>query len=114
MYSSDVGELNFNNEVFVYDNFPMISLNIRSIVNRDNFTKFESFLENLEVKPLVIALNETWITSRSTGPYQSLKGYQFVQNHRTGTVGGGVAFYISDEIHFNRIDSLSIMKEKNI
>ena len=112
MYSSDVGELNFNNEVFVYDNFPMISLNIRSIVNRDNFTKFESFLENLEVKPLVIALNETWITSRSTGPYQSLKGYQFVQNHRTGTVGGGVAFYISDEIHFNRIDSLSIMKEK--
>ena len=112
IYSSDIRDLNFNDEVVVHGSFPMISLNIRSIVNRDNFTKFEAFVDNLATKPLVIALNETWVSSKSAGPYQSLEGYQFVQNHRKNTVGGGVAFYVSDKIHFNKIEALSIMNEK--
>ena len=44
----------------VSKNFPVLSLNIRSIVKRDNFTKFEAFLESSTVKPKVIAISETW------------------------------------------------------
>ena len=58
-YSSDVNALNFCEEVHKFDSLPVVSINIRSLVNRDNFTKFEGFLDTLSVKPLVIALNET-------------------------------------------------------
>ena len=112
-YSSDLDSFNFQNEVHDYVGFPIISLNIRSLVNKNNFAKFEGFLETLSVKPLVIALNETWMSKNNNlGPHQSLKGYQFVHNSRKHAVGGGVAFFVSNEIHFKTIESLSIMKEK--
>ena len=111
-YSSNLEELNFQDEIHDYNSFPIISVNIRSLVNRNNFTKFEGFLDTLSVKPLIIALNETWISDKSMGPHQSLPGYQFVHKSRKSSVGGGVAFYIEEKIHFNMIEELSIMKEK--
>ena len=105
--------LNFNDESKSHQNFPIISLNVRSIVNKKNFTKFQAFLSSLPIKPMIIALNETWITDSSNGPYKKLRGYhKFVQSNRKHCVGGGVGFYITDHLHFNKIEELSIMEEK--
>ena len=59
LYSKDIGQLNFDDEPESFESFPIVSLNVRSIVNKDNFTKFQSFLQNLSVRPMVIVLNET-------------------------------------------------------
>ena len=106
--TSDIEVLSFSGD----SDFPIISLNIRSIVNSNNFAKFEAFLDSLPVKPLVIGLNETWITDLSQGPYSCVPGYNFIHNNRSKHPGGGVAFYIADHLHFNQIDSLCVMKEK--
>ena len=111
-HSKDISKLDFKDDSESYENFPIVSMNIRSIVNKDNFTKFQCFLENLSVRPMVIALNETWVNDLSKGPYSKLKGYKFVQNHRHTNLGGGVAFYIADHLHSTKIDSLCFMKEK--
>ena len=111
-YSTDLKNLKFADECEPYGNFPIVSLNVRSIVNRENFSKFQAFLQNLPVKPMIIALNETWITDSSKGPYSKINGYKFIQNHREKHAGGGVAFYIANHLHFKRIESISLMKEK--
>ena len=112
-YSKDAVKMSFIEESEFLEDFPILSINVRSIVNRDHFTQFEALLENLSVKPMIIALSETWITDLSQGPYSNIPGYQFIQNNRKNVNGGGgVCFYIADHLHFTKIDSLTIMKEK--
>ena len=114
MYTHAIKDLNFENEGKSYESFPIISVNIRSIVNSRNFAKFESLLESLSVKPMIIAISESWVTNSSKGAFTKIPGYhKFVQNNRSSTVGGGVGFYISEHLHFSIIDSLSIMEEKS-
>ena len=92
--------------------FSALSLNIRSIVKTENFNKLEAFLANMEFKPHIIFITETWIKQSSTGPYKNLEGYQFASNCRKDCNGGGVAFYVKNDISFNVCDDLTIMKEK--
>ena len=82
IYSKDVGKVDFVEEVGSFNSFPILSMNVRSIVNRKNFTNFEAFLSDLPVKPMIIALCETWITESSMGPYTRIKGYKFVRSNR--------------------------------
>ena len=53
----------------------------------------------MPIRPMIIAINETWITDSSKGPYSKIKGYKFVQNNRHKNAGGGVAFYIANLIN---------------
>ena len=76
--------------------FTVLFLNIRSIVNSLNFSKLEAILSNMNCKPDVISLTETWIQPSSSGPYKNLNGYNFVSNCRNSCKGGGVAFYFCD------------------
>jgi len=77
-----------------------------------NFNKLEAFLENLEVKPDIISISETWIKPSFAGPFNNLKGYHFVSNCRQNHTGGGVAFYVKHCIPFNVCTDLTIMNEK--
>ena len=110
--SSNIETVNFSDMGESIESFPIVSLNIRSIVNRTNFSKFEAFLASLSIKPMIIAVNETWIKTKSKGPYSKIEGYNFVQNCRKKKTGGGVAFYVAEHLHFTKIESLSIMEEK--
>ena len=40
--SREIESLNFKDESELYEDFPILSINVRSIVNRDHFTKFEA------------------------------------------------------------------------
>ena len=68
--------MNFDDEAESFKSFPIISLNIRSVVNKTNFTKFQAFLQNLSVKPMIIAISETWVTDSSKGPFKKNQGLQ--------------------------------------
>ena len=111
-YSHDISEMIVSDGLNSYKDFPIISLNIRSIVNYEHFMKFEALLASLPIKPKVIGLTETWIKDSSQGPHDKIRGYTFIKNNRKNSPGGGVGFYVSDELHFTKIEDISIMKEK--
>ena len=72
---------------------------MRSIVNLLNFRKLEAFIHNLELKPDIIAVMETWIQSNAPGSYYNLNCYMFVSNGRMSH-RGGVNVYIKIYIIF--------------
>ena len=113
MYSDDVHELTYN--IFKGHpniDFPILSLNIRSIKSSKMFTKFEGFLSSLSTRPMLIALSETWISDTTKGPFRKIKGYQFIDNNRKLTVGGGVAFYVCNSLTCEKLDKFTKMEEK--
>ena len=82
-------------------NFTAISIKTRSLNNYKNFAKLESLLSALTFKPS-IAVTETWLKPDQLGP------------HRSKYRGGGVAFYIRDDIESTHRIDLDMMNEKNI
>ena len=96
----------------ICNSFLIICVNIRSLSNPLNFSKLESFVHNLNPKPDIIAVTETWIQNNSSGPYCYLENYNFISNSRKVAKGGGVGLYIKNCHKFNLIDELTIMNEK--
>ena len=96
----------------ICNSFLIICVNIRSLSNPLNFCKLESFVYNLNPKPDIIAVTETWIQNNSPGPYCYLENYNFISNSRKIAKGGGVGLYIKNCYKFNLIDKLTIMNEK--
>ena len=62
--------------------FFIISLNIRSLSNSLNFSILEAFVHNLNPKPDIIAITETWIHNNLPGPYCNISDYVFISNSR--------------------------------
>ena len=68
----------------------------------------QSLNNNVNIK--VIALQEIW-----SMPYPELvtiPNFQFVYKSRTSARGGGVAFYVKNDIHFKILDNFSYFIEK--
>ena len=80
----------------INDNFSIMHLNIRSLNrNSDN-------LKLLLDKPhqssfSVIGLTKTWL-KKSSAIHYSLPGYNLIENSRNNRTGGGVAFYIKENL----------------
>jgi len=120
-------DFEFNNEAYVLSNdidsycsdidvsaanyFNLLGLNVRSLKNTINFSKLESLMFSLSLKPSIIGVSETWITPTSSGAYNNLENYSFISNHRLTRSGGGVGFYILKSINFSVNSELSIMNE---
>ena len=64
------------------DDFFAMCINARSINNEDHFLKLQSIIDNLSVKPAIIAIDETWRKSNDDGPHCNLDGYFFISNCR--------------------------------
>ena len=93
-------------------NFTAIRVNIRSLNNYKTFAKLESLLSALTFKPSIIAVTETWLKPDQLGPHTNLSSYTFLSNPRSKYSGGGVAFYIRDEIEYTHRIDLNIINEK--
>ena len=85
---------------------------MRSLINPNNFTKFECLISALDFSPHIIAVNETWEKPNSTGQYKNLKNYIYLSNPRKNNKGGGVALYIKKNLIFDIRSDLNIMDEK--
>ena len=108
--SCDIKSIFFNNSF--KNTFTVLALNIRSIANALNFSKLKALMANLQCKPDVISVCETWIKPLHSGPYCNLNGYKFVSNCRKISRGGGVAFFVKNSLQFDIIDELFVMNEK--
>jgi len=69
-----------NNPVEFAYAFSTLCMNVRSLFNITNFSKFEGLVATLDYKPNVIGATETWKSSTSSGQFKSLSGYTYVYN----------------------------------
>ena len=92
--------------------FSSICVNVRSLVNPINYTKFKGLIATLGYMPDVIGITETWESTSSSGHFKILPGYIFVSNPRKKYKGGGVAFYVKQDLKFQILTDLMIMEEK--
>ena len=81
--------------------------NIRSLVcNFDNLT---NYLNQLKVKPDILALAETKITTKvNSDPHVDIHGYSPFIYRKSQTHFGGVGFYISNQLDYNKREDLNI------
>ena len=96
----------------ISDKFSSIGINIRSLANTKNFSKFQAFIETLCFSPSVIAINETYLRDNNPGPHCDINGYTFISNCRKSHKGGGVGLYIRDFINFEIREDLTVMDDK--
>lgn len=86
--------------------FSILHVNSRSLSK--NFDSLETMLYSLNNFPFsVIGVTETWLHSTSPNLFE-LNNYTLVRQDRTDKRGGGIAFYISEQLQFK------IRKEKCI
>jgi hypothetical protein len=74
----------------------MLHLNCRSLSK--NFNGLQNLLHVISGKLTVIAVTETWLTADSKFTL-NLPGYKFFSLSRTDKIGGGVGFFVCDEIN---------------
>ena len=89
-----------------------LCVNVRSLGNIDNFTRFQTLIYSLPIKPHLIAVNETWINQKNKGPQSNVEGYTFIHNSRKINEGGGVGLYLLNHLNFTLRNDLNIMNEK--
>ena len=114
--SKDANSLLFNtfNE---NSNFSVLCFNIKSLSNPLNFSKLEGLLSSLTLAPSLIAVTETWLKPNYSESIINLPGYSSIPNPRIQTQGGGVGFYVKENLFYStrrEIDLIDLnrMEEK--
>ena len=80
-------------------NLSLLHANLRSI--NKNFEYFNNLLDSLNYFSFsVIGISETWLHENSPDMF-NLPNYKFIRADRKGKRGGGVAFYIGQNIKYN-------------
>ena len=101
-------ETTFNNDLDktkgMREVLSLCHMNIRSV--RKNLDSFENYLNLLNHKFTVIGLSETWLSNDDYNLY-GLSGYNFIGNHRSDRIGGGVAICLKENIAYTMRDDLS-------
>ena len=88
----------------------VIHLNIKSLTL--NYDKLKILVTSMKNQPHVISLNETSIKNGQQGEFNAFLDYVLVSNCRSKYRGGGVAFYIKNNLSFTIKNSYSKMIEK--
>ena len=69
----------------------------------EKLDSFENYLNLLNHNFLVIELSETWLSNDDYDLY-GLSGYNFIGNHRSNRIGGGVAICLKKNIAYTMRD----------
>ena len=78
--------------------FSILHINIRSL--QKNFDTFEEFLSSIKEFPFsLIALTETWLHNNSPSLF-TINNYKLCHIDRQNGKGGGVAFYIHNDLQY--------------
>ena len=90
-FKEQINETNQNN------NFSMIHLNIRSMINK--FDSFKELIYSLNKLFQIIGLTETWLNETNEDRFK-FQNYDFVNVNRSTKSGGGVGIYIANELNY--------------
>ena len=77
--------------------FQFVLQNIRSVSK--NLDEFEVYINSMSQKPEVVCLTETWLNPSYNNNCFSLNGYQTIIASNRKKRGGGVAFYLKNNIN---------------
>ena len=69
-------------------------------------------MQEKDVHPSVISLQETWTFPLTNENELKIEGYKLILNSRVASRGGGVGFYVKNGLNFKKIESMTIMHEK--
>ena len=83
--------------------------NIRSL--NKNFDQFSIFINELRFENAVIGLSETWLKDSSPSSLFTIDGYKLITNNRKNKKGGGVGFYVSEDLNYELLQNCSFMLE---
>ena len=86
----------------------ILSLNIRSIANK--FDSFSNLLNTLKRPFSVINLTETWLNDINSENF-NLPNFDFVCSNRANKKGGGVGFFISNNLNYKIRSDLNTKKD---
>ena len=86
--------------------FSIFHLNARSLFNKLNEINM-LFLDS-NIRFPVLAFTETWLNELTT-PLVSMPNYNFVYKNREDRIGGGVCFFIRNDLNFITHDSFFIV-----
>ena len=81
----------------------ILHLNVRSFFQ--NFEEFNAYFSQLECKPQVMVLSETWFNDFTVASLDGYLGYHSARDERRG---GGVSVYVQDSITSAAISQLSL------
>ena len=86
----------------------MAHFNCRSL--KKNFDHFTSYLNCIDIQFSVIGLTETWLRNNECS-LLSIPHYTFLSHNRAEKRGGGVGFYIKENVTFKRRFDLDIFTD---
>ena len=86
----------------------ILSLNIRSIANK--FDSFSNLLNTLKRPFSAISLTETWLNDINSENF-NLPNFDFVCSNRVNKKGGGVGFFISNNLNYKIQSDLNTKKD---
>jgi exonuclease III len=89
-------------------NLSILNLNIRSLANK--FDAFKNVLNSLNRAFSIISLTETWLNDQTSENF-NLNNYNFVCSNKANRKGGGVGFYISNNLNYKLRTDLNIYEE---
>ncbi len=91
-----ISELDISQELSsVNNNLSLFSLNTQSLFAKHNdLSCFIYNLNNQNIFPTAIALQETWLNSKINLDHIKLNEYNWTGKNRTNSRGGGIGFYI--------------------
>jgi hypothetical protein len=88
-----------------------MSVNICSLLSKyGNLLDFFNEIKRLNINLCVLAIQETWDVKYVE--LVSIPDFKFVFKNRTLARGGGVAFYIKDDIQHVTVEQFSIFNER--
>ena len=86
------------------ESISIISVNVRSL--KANFEKFLVNTEQLETRPQVIIVSETWLSSKDCHSWYNIEGYNMHATNRPSR-GGGVCIYIDEKLKVSKVIELA-------
>ena len=99
----------FNQSFRKTSHFSLIHLNIKSVPL--HFTEFMSYFDTLDIDFKIIALSETAINSRHIN--YNIPYYNVEINFRKKNKGGGVSFYIQNQLQYKLRNDLQLGGDVN-
>ena len=92
--------------------FSLLHVNSRSL--NKNFESLQTFLHTLDHFPFsVIGVTETWLHTLSPELF-NMPNYEMIRHDRVGKRGGGIAFYIQENLKFKIRHNLSITESESL
>ena len=90
-------------EKFKVKGLHFLHLNVRSILNK--ISEFRILFKRKRLS--IIAFTETWLNNSINDEEIEIDGYKIIRHDRSSGSGGGVCFYIRNDIAFNIMDAIS-------